>query len=51
MTESREIRTRGKSLNDGSALISLNVTGRFSFLTGATSTTMCGWLKPSNVFA
>jgi hypothetical protein len=39
MTESQEIRTSGKSLHEGSALISFSVTGRFSFFTGATSTT------------
>ena len=39
MTDSREMRTSGKSLNAAVALISASVTGRGSFLTGATSTT------------
>jgi len=39
ITDSREIRTSANVLNDGSALISASVTGRFSFLTGSTSTT------------
>jgi hypothetical protein len=39
ITDSLEIRTSGNVLNDASALISLSVTGRASFFTGATSTT------------
>src|SRR5204863_8593035 len=39
ITDRREMRTSGNVLNDGSALISASVTGRSSFLTGATSTT------------
>ena len=38
MTESREMRTRGKSEKAALALISASVTGRASFLTGTTST-------------
>ncbi len=41
ITDNRDIRTSGKSLNDGSALISASVTGRGSLATGATSTTAC----------
>ena len=39
ITDNREILTRSKSLNQGSALISLSVTGRASFFTGPMSTT------------
>ena len=39
MTDSRDIRTRGKLANARSALTSASVTGRASFFTGATSTT------------
>src|SRR5207237_5300902 len=39
ITERREIRTSGNVANALSALISLSVTGRGSFLTGPTSTT------------
>ena len=39
ITDRREILTSAKSLKNGSALISLSVTGRASFFTGPTSTT------------